>query len=67
MITLSVPEMSCAHCKASVEAALGNHVAPSDLRVDLANRQVQIAGAAQPTVLVKLLGDIGFSAKVVAA
>ena len=64
MITLSVPDMSCGHCKASVETAL----APlsNDVQVDLQSRQVQLhTNAPLDTVLVALL-EVGFDATVVA-
>ena len=45
MTTLSVPDMNCGHCKASVEAAL----APlgRQIVVDLAKRTVTLDSAAQ--------------------
>ena len=62
MTTLSVPDMSCGHCKASVEAAL----APIAAKVedDLPARRVTAEGAA-PEALVKALEAIGFPASVV--
>ncbi len=61
MITLSVPDMSCGHCKASVEAAL----APLTARVtvDLPARTVSAEGAPAET-LVRALAAIGFPASV---
>ncbi len=62
MTTLSVPDMSCGHCKASIEAAL----APLATRVevDLPARRVSAEGA-PPEALVKALDAIGFPATVV--
>lgn len=59
MITLSVPDMSCGHCKASVEAALAPIA--SKVEVDLPARLVRAEGAA-PESLVKALQAIGFPA-----
>jgi copper chaperone len=59
--TLSVPDMSCGHCKASVEAALAPLA--SRVEVDLAQRQVRAEGASAE-VLVKALDAIGFPATV---
>lgn len=65
MVTLSVPDMSCAHCKASVEQALGAQVPASGVTVDLAARTVQVTADADPQILIKLLDRIGFPAQVV--
>jgi copper chaperone len=61
MTRLSVPDMSCGHCKASVEAALAPLT--STVVVDLPNRQVQAEGAA-PDALIKALAAVGFPASV---
>jgi copper chaperone len=62
MTILSIPDMSCGHCKASVEAAL----APLTTRVtvDLPARRVSAEGAT-PESLLKALEAIGFPATVV--
>ena len=62
MTTLSVPDMSCGHCKASVEAALSPIA--SKVEVDLPARRVTAEGA-PPEALVKALEAIGFPASVV--
>ncbi len=59
MTKLSVPDMSCGHCKASVEAALSP--LSTNVVVDLPNRQVKADGAA-PEALIKALAAIGFPA-----
>ncbi len=63
MTTLSVPDMSCGHCKASVEAALSPLADKVD--VDLSARRVTAEGAA-PEALIQALQAIGFPASVVA-
>ncbi len=62
MTTLSVPDMSCGHCKASVEAALAPIA--TKVEVDLPARRVTAEGAAS-AALVKALEEIGFPASVV--
>ena len=62
MTTLSVPDMSCGHCKASVEAALAPLAAT--VTVDLPARQVRAEGAA-PESLIAALANAGFPATVV--
>ena len=59
MTLLSVPDMSCGHCKASVESALGPIATQVD--VDLAARRVRVEGV--PTdVALRALEAIGFPA-----
>lgn len=65
MTLLSVPDMSCGHCKASVEAALSALPGAAPISVDLANRQVTAQGA--PEALIAALDQIGFPARLVAA
>lgn len=62
MTTLSVPDMSCGHCKAAVETAL-TPLAGS-VTVDLAARQVVVTGASDVAPLLHALGQIGFPATV---
>ncbi len=59
MITLSVPEMNCGHCKASVEAAL--KPVASQVEVDLAGRRVQVGGLS-PEAAIAALDQAGFAA-----
>lgn len=65
MTTLSVPDMNCGHCKASVEAAL----APlgREIVVDLAHRTVRLDTSAPSDQLLIALLEVGFPATVVAA
>ncbi len=62
MTILSVPDMSCGHCKASVEAALAPIAAK--VEVDLPARRVRAEGAADEA-LIKALDAIGFPASVI--
>jgi len=61
MTLLSVPDMSCGHCKASIEAALSPIA--ERVEVDLAARKVRVEGA-PPEALLKALEAIGFPATV---
>lgn len=61
MTVLSVPDMSCGHCKASVEAAL--KPIATRVEVDLAARQVRTEGAS-PEALIAALAAAGFPARV---
>ncbi|NPD15907.1 heavy-metal-associated domain-containing protein [Xinfangfangia sp. D13-10-4-6] len=59
MSTLSVPEMTCGHCKASVEAAL--KPISTEVEVDLAAKRVRIEGAT-PEAAIAALDEVGFTA-----
>ena len=65
MTLLSVPDMSCGHCKASVEAALAALPATAPVAVDLTQRQVSVGGSAPAEALMQALAEIGFPAQVV--
>jgi copper chaperone len=62
MTTLSIPDMSCGHCKAAVEAALAAVPGTGPVTVDLVRRQVQVAGDAPLTALVAALDAAGYPA-----
>lgn len=64
MTLLSVPDMSCGHCKASVEAALAPLPGMAPVEVDLTTRQVKVSGPAAEAL--NALEAIGFPAQVVA-
>jgi copper chaperone len=65
MTTLSVPDMSCSHCKMTVVAALGALPEAGSVTVDLAARQVKVAGTAPADVLLKTLDQAGYPASVI--
>jgi copper chaperone len=62
MTTLSIPDMSCGHCKAAVETALAAVPGTGVVTVDLARRQVEITGDAPLPVLVAALDAAGYPA-----
>lgn len=64
MTTLSIPDMSCGHCKARVEAALATVPGTGAVIVDLANRKASVAGAAPAPALLAALDAAGYPAKV---
>jgi len=67
MTLLSVPDMSCGHCKASVTQALSALPGADAISVDLTTRQVDVAGSAAPEAILAALNEIGFPAQVIAA
>jgi copper chaperone len=66
MTRLSVPDMSCGHCKAAVEAALIAIPNVGPVSVDLTLRQVEVAGEAPSAALIAALDQAGYPATVVA-
>ena len=61
---LSIPDMNCGHCKASVEPAL--IPLTTGILVDLTARQVTVQGARDGAALIAALSAIGFPAQVLA-
>lgn len=62
MTRLSVPDMSCGHCKASVEAAIAAVDQGSQVRVDLAAKTVEVEGKAPAAALIAALTEAGYPA-----
>jgi copper chaperone len=62
MITLSIPEMSCGHCKAAVETAIARIDAQAVTRVDLAARRAEVDTSAPKEAVIEALSAAGFAA-----
>lgn len=62
MTTLSIPDMSCGHCRASIETALRPLPGVTAIRFDAQARQAEIDGEASPAQLIAALAAIGFPA-----
>ena len=62
MTTLSIPDMTCGHCKASVESALSALPQTGTITVDLAAKTATISGSASPESLIRALDAVGFPA-----
>jgi copper chaperone len=62
MLKLSVPDMSCGGCKASVEKVLGPLAGPEGLTIDMAARQVAFHGPVDADRMIAALDRIGFPA-----
>ena len=65
MTTLSIPDMTCGHCRASVETALSALPGAGAISVDLPTRQASVAGDLPAATLLAALDEIGFPATVV--
>jgi copper chaperone len=64
MTTLSVPDMSCGHCKAVVETALAAVPDAGTVEVDLAARIARVSGPAPAAELLTALDQAGYPASV---
>ena len=65
MTTLSVPDMTCGHCKASVTQALSALPGTAQVEVDLTAKTVRVEGTPDPATLIRALDEIGFPARIV--
>lgn len=65
MTKLSVPKMSCGHCKASVEKAVAAVDAAASVSVDLSNRTVEVNSTANVADLIASLKAEGYEANAV--
>ncbi|WP_417627526.1 heavy-metal-associated domain-containing protein [Pararhodobacter aggregans] len=59
--TLSVPDMSCGHCRASIDSAVTPLGAKTDF--DMSQRRVTVTGEATPEAVIAALDRIGFPAE----
>jgi copper chaperone len=62
MTTLSLPDMSCGHCKAAVEAALGAVPGVTAVEVDLATHLATVSGSAEAPALLAAAKAAGYPA-----
>lgn len=65
MTRLSVPDMTCGHCKASIESAIAGLDAAARVRVDLPARTVEIDSTLPAPALIRALDEIGFPASAI--
>ena len=64
MTRLSIPDMSCGHCKATVEKTVTSLDPAAKVAVDLATRHVDVTSASTTEALIAALKGAGFSAVV---
>lgn len=62
MITLNIPDMSCGHCKASVEAAVAKLDPQASVTVDLAAKTAVVTSTKPVADLIDALRVVGFPA-----
>lgn len=62
-ITLEVPDISCAHCKQSIEGAVGALAGVESVSVDIEPKQVNLAfdeAAVSLTEITRAIEDVGY-------
>ena len=67
MPKFSVPDMSCDHCRATIEKALAAVPGAGPVHVDLDAQQVTTEGAADSGTIVAALDEAGYPASEVAS
>ncbi|ABA79052.1 heavy metal transport/detoxification protein [Rhodobacter sphaeroides] len=65
MTKLSIPDMSCGHCRASIEGALAPLPGFEGIRFDPEARTADVEGSVPERTLLSALDSIGFPAEVV--
>ncbi len=60
---LSIPDMSCDHCKATVERTIIDIDSLADVVVSLSRRQVKVTTTAAPESILVALEAAGYPAK----
>lgn len=65
MTKLSIPDMSCGHCRASIEGALAPLPGFEGIRFDAEARTAEVEGPVSERTLLSALESIGFPAQVV--
>jgi copper chaperone len=61
-VKLSIPDMSCGHCKSAVTAALTAVPGVIAVDVNLEDRSAKVSGNAPTTLLLASLKDAGYPA-----
>ena len=65
MTRFSIPDMSCGHCKAAVEAAILKLDPSASVQVDLTTRRAEIPSSQPTDALISALDAVGFPAQIV--
>jgi copper chaperone len=62
MTSVSIPDMSCNHCKAAVTTALAEVPGVTNVEIDLDLRTARVAGSAQLLAILSALERAGYPA-----
>lgn len=61
MTTLTIPEMSCGHCKAVIEKTIHGIDPAARLEFDLPAHRVDVQSSADPARITKALTEAGYA------
>ena len=62
MIAFDVPDMTCGHCVATIDAALKRADPQADVRIDLATHRVEVdPGDADAAALLEAIREAGYT------
>lgn len=61
MTRLHIPDMTCKHCVATITQLIQNADEDAKLTIDLPSHQVDVQGKLDPSTLISLLEDAGYS------
>ncbi|MFA5520297.1 MAG: heavy-metal-associated domain-containing protein [Castellaniella sp.] len=64
MLSLTVSDMTCQHCVASITRAVHSVAPQADVQVDLATHRVDISGASDAPAAIEAITQAGFSVTV---
>lgn len=64
MTLISIPDMTCGHCKASVEQAIHRLDAGAQIDIDLSSRTARVESHLTDAQILHALGEIGFPATI---
>jgi copper chaperone len=67
MIQLSVPDMTCSHCAATITKAVKGVDETALCEVDLAAKRVHVDSPLPPSDFVEALEDVGYASSLVSA
>ena len=65
MTIFSIPDMSCGHCKTSVETAILKLDPRATVTVDLPNRRADVTSSQPDDAVLKSLDAVGFPAQAI--
>ena len=60
---MTIPDMTCGHCRASVEKAVASAAPGAQVTVDLAARTAEVEGAADEARVIEAVRAAGFAAE----
>jgi copper chaperone len=60
MLTLTIPDMVCGHCKASVEKAVASVAPSATVAIDLDTKRADVSGAGDADAVLGAIRSAGF-------